>query len=378
MSVKRKKQVSKEIIKIVTNPNLKYFSELEGLIPEDLTIIHINKMRSRRKIKNITNGRRNKISLEILEKILDPNIKNFHEISSFLDEDYTVNEVNNIRARRGLHRIYGETRYLTEEEKDLACSDLENTEDIKALFNDIVPSTQSINTHRAKRGLKPIKSNKFSRYNDDYFQIPNLKNSYWAGFICADGNISQTRDSLNINLDGKDWSHLRKLADELGCNNVGYNKDPRYQNTYIARLSAYSGKICEDLERNFNIVPAKSLIAKPPVGLSKEQELAFIAGYQDGDGSYSFSGTRPTLMSIGTKEILEWILGRLGFSETQLYLNNKNQDLTFVFRIGGNKAIYARSRYIDLDVPFLERKYRRWEKLGLDMEIKKNSQSYNE
>ena len=134
--------------------------------------------------------------------------------------------------------------------------------------------------------------------NENYFAEKSLQACYWAGFIAADGWISEKKvtrkNKLGIKLSIKDENHLIQFKDDIQYSGVIY-KD-LFKAAFIAEntkitenkervsLEITSQKICDDLENIFNVHPRKSLTHEPPVGLIKEQELAFIIGYLDGDG----------------------------------------------------------------------------------------------
>lgn len=74
--------------------------------------------------------------------------------------------------------------------------------------------------------LTPRKS--FSRkrkynVNDDFFESPSLLNSYWAGFIAADGNLSGNYRKLNIGLAKKDKCILEQFLKDIGAENKIWN-----------------------------------------------------------------------------------------------------------------------------------------------------------
>ena len=53
--------------------------------------------------------------------------------------------------------------------------------------------------------------------NLDFFhEINTEEKAYWIGFICADGNVSKTKNLLQINLSYKDVSHLKKIGNIFG------------------------------------------------------------------------------------------------------------------------------------------------------------------
>lgn len=198
-------------------------------------------------------------------------------------------------------------------------------------------------------------------FNEDFFSKPDLENSYWAGFIAADGCVldgGERDNQLVIGLNSKDGYHLEKLKSSIRAGKIDYHKSKvRY------RLS--SNKVCDDLRRVFNITPRKSLALKPPK-LNTDCAYAFIAGYVDGDGCYRRDRTRPRITFVGTYEILSWMMVVYGIEKTPKKTGN-------IFRIDitGDNAIQIRDSYCDMDLPLLERKKNRWEELGLNLKILK-------
>lgn len=201
---------------------------------------------------------------------------------------------------------------------------------------------------------------------DDYFSCPNETNSYWAGFIAADGCIYDRgagQKQLSIILKSDDKSHLAKIAKEIApeSNIQTYRRaaTDKKAETEESRWRVASNQIALDLSERYNIEPRKSTTLKPPVGLSKECNLAYIAGYIDGDGSYFLKGGRPRISIVGTREILDYIA-----SETEIdpYYECYNTYHRAVYT--ARKAQDLRNLYIDMNLPFLDRKYKIWEKKG--------------
>lgn len=217
-------------------------------------------------------------------------------------------------------------------------------------------------------------ASKNAELRSDYFSVPNLHNSYWAGFIAADGNVYKRKAGnrqaiIKIALKSEDDKHLEKFAQAIAHNKKIYHgsiKTLGREYSYSS-IAVSSNIMAKDLESNFNITERKSLTLKPPTHLSEENAIAFIAGYIDGDGSYTHSYGRPILSVVGTKEMLEWILPLLARDKAKISCEGNY----FSFALYGDSAISARGKYINMPLPFLDRKYRRWENLNLDMEIKK-------
>ena len=54
---------------------------------------------------------------------------------------------------------------------------------------------------------------KYQNKNETFFEKPSRVNSYWAGFIAADGCVY--RNTLKITLSKKDKAHLEALSSQL-------------------------------------------------------------------------------------------------------------------------------------------------------------------
>lgn len=210
---------------------------------------------------------------------------------------------------------------------------------------------------------------RYPNFKEDYFSDCNLQNSYWAGFIAADGSISDLKGSegrLSIGLKSTDASHLEALRDAIGAGEVNFHEfyDDRTQKVYYrATYAITSSQVCSDLKSNFNIHPRKSLTHEPPA-LRGRLAYAFIAGYIDGDGSYKYAGNRPELSIAGTTQFLEWVS-----SVTQVKSSIHKQGAIHVAYYRGDNAILLREKYRAFDLPFLKRKINRWESLSLNLKI---------
>ena len=199
-------------------------------------------------------------------------------------------------------------------------------------------------------------------FNENFFAEPNLENSYWAGFIAADGCVSTPAGKslrLSFSLQASDKSHLINFQSSVGAGKIYDDVDRNSCAFYL-----HSNKICKDLGHRFGIFPRKTFTLEPP-DLHGDNALAYIAGMIDGDGSYTYSGTRPRLSLVGTKELLIWISETLG-------LDSRIQPVGNIYTMAfyGDRAIIIRSKIHELEVPLLDRKKYRWESLGLDLTIK--------
>lgn len=194
--------------------------------------------------------------------------------------------------------------------------------------------------------------------NDDYFSELTNENCYYAGFIAADGNIDQTKTKLTIGLSVKDKNFLEKFSQDLKSNyNIYEREKSGFINNYVIITS---NSICYDLERNFNIIPNKSLVYSPP-NLKDSFLDCFIMGLIDGDGTIGFSkrkkGTQDSLyISIaGTYDTVTLVKNRfdeiLEKKTSRLYQHNKNKNF-YQYRISDKNArlifIYFYTRYSNI------------------------------
>ena len=129
------------------------------------------------------------------------------------------------------------------------------------------------------------------KINDNFFEEINPKTAYWAGFIAADGNISKSNNALTITLVDSDSEQLERFLKDTAAD---------YQVTHFERngnafctIHTVSQKMADDLNNNYNIIPAKSLILKAPNidWEDKESIDAYIIGLIDGDGTIGFQKT---------------------------------------------------------------------------------------
>jgi len=150
-----------------------------------------------------------------------------------------------------------------------------------------------------------IEYNKKLRYNykKNSFSVVSEHSFYWAGFIAADGNVSNHGD-FSFGLQKQDEKSVFKLREFLGSNcKIIYRKN-------FTQIRFRAREIVDDLCINFGIVPNKSLIYKIPQNIIDNDNFKhFIRGYFDGDGSFSiinnrsrwgFAGTRSTCMDISS------------------------------------------------------------------------------
>lgn len=207
---------------------------------------------------------------------------------------------------------------------------------------------------------------------DDYFSIPTPVNSYWAGFIAADGSIAHNRPQLRVALASKDISHLASFRRAIGCNSpISHGRAGVYG--YCA-LQLTSKKLVADLNSVFNITPRKTFTLLPPTGLSNKCALAYCIGLIDGDGSvFEYHANdrvarktwhRRVMSVVGTESViafveaaLEPILGPLRLKHSII----KKLKSVWELRVSGYPLLNLYQSARELELPWLHRK---WSTLG--------------
>ena len=141
-------------------------------------------------------------------------------------------------------------------------------------------------------------------FNDRIFeQINSEENSYWFGFLCADGCIHQGQYDYRIELGlcKQDYGHLVKYKNFIGKDNkISYR--PK---TKSYRYNFRDKKVHNDLIAT-GCTPAKSLTLEFPSYniIPKRLMRHFIRGYFDGDGSIWYSNKTCGGSILGTKNFL--------------------------------------------------------------------------
>jgi hypothetical protein len=166
-----------------------------------------------------------------------------------------------------------------------------------------------------KLGLLNDRTIYLPRYtcNANYFDSPNIENSYWAGWLASDGYI-RSRD-LSVNLKCVDKEAIEAFRDAIKyTGKISLENSQKYKTQYGLHIYGNSGrKLSKILQNVWNIIPQKSLILKPPNIIDEECKKAFIIGLFDGDGTYVsyYRKDRPGKYFVfgiyGTEDMLSWV-----------------------------------------------------------------------
>jgi hypothetical protein len=242
-------------------------------------------------------------------------------------------------------------------------------------------STDSITLKGEKLKLKSNRSltRKKININLNFFSNPCENNSYWAGFIAADGCVHKSKNSISVILSEVDKTHLQKFVNNCGYGGeIKTNYKIRKCLGYICKTPTVGINICgvkqwkQELCNNFNITPAKTWTLLPPKQLNHKNQLCYIVGYIDGDGCIYKDTVKPNgyyyerlgLSILGTKPMLDWIKNIFDKISPMKIASKpiKRKNGIYQYRIVGKRAWKISQKLNNLSIPKLERK---WSKLDL-------------
>ena len=243
-----------------------------------------------------------------------------------------------------------------------------NFEELIALFGDrdrlcIANKAKRMGLH--KSGTKHLRN----KINSHFFSEPNLLNSYWAGFIMADGCVLYNRPNmLQIMLSSKDVCHLEQFKEDLSWSGSVITKKKKNKNNYIevCCVNIIDEDITNDLKNNFNVTPRKTYICEPPNLTDEVLILSFIIGYIDGDGSIFLEGINryPKLAITGTNQLISWMKvyidkyfpSKDGYRNANLY-DCKASEHCFTLTISNQRVVKFYEYMLTLNLPVLQRKW---------------------
>lgn len=221
-------------------------------------------------------------------------------------------------------------------------------------------ANSSINCRKLKYG-----------YDEQFFDISDsLLNCYWAGFIAADGCISD-RKLLDINQAPVDRCQIENFVRDIEYkgNIHEYKQNGYKEGKYISLKMTLSQYTVDKLRENFGIVPRKTFILKaPPANLTFEQKISFMIGYIDGDGcidrDYCTNNREyDRIRILGTYELLSWFKELLIQIDSGFEKVNVGKDTgknIHRLSIKGLKATKFLEYCRKFELPMLQRKWNRY------------------
>jgi len=193
--------------------------------------------------------------------------------------------------------------------------------------------------------LRPQRKPRKYQFIDDYFSDYTEENSYWMGFISADGHVGIKRGRIEIKLHAKDVDRLIAFRNALNGDFPIY----RYNTRPHVSVVMFSRKIVNDLIEK-EIGP-KASTSRIPLNIPDTCARHFIRGCFDGDGSITLSRTpngslRPTFQILGSKCLLEWISEKLvGQAGVKSSINIRFKEGCWALCIGSRRSLIKIKHY---------------------------------
>lgn len=199
--------------------------------------------------------------------------------------------------------------------------------------------------------------------DEQFFSTPTLLNSYWAGFIAADGCLhkgKRKRHILRFGLSAKDRSILERFVEDTKY--TGLLTERIYDGHDRVRLAVNSAKQWfEHLEKNFSITGDNKSESLLPPKLSTDLALRYIVGIIDGDGCVYINPSDATVLKIvGTHHLLSWIKGifdALVPSSRIANIHKTQSEFCYQYLVSGERADMLLTILKEIPVRKLERKW---------------------
>lgn len=213
--------------------------------------------------------------------------------------------------------------------------------------------------------------------NESFWETPNLINSYWAGFLAADGHIALRKGnhySIRLEIERGDKHHLEKMKADVEYTGPILDYERKERNSKTSLLCINRDKWAYDLEKNFNIASCKTKRLAPPLHIFENRDdlaLAYLIGYTDGDGTVT--QTKQTIYlswCSASEKILLWIKDFSDYLFPVLRNQNRPRNVKkynnhYRFSIGGKDVCKVKEMMLHLNLPYLRRK---WDKIILPNE----------
>lgn len=205
---------------------------------------------------------------------------------------------------------------------------------------------------------------KYFNKNESFFETPNKANSYWAGFIAADGYVDEDKNILSITLSSKDKEHLEQIKNclnsdyQLRLGKVFLHKTNKEYDTNGFHFA--SEQTVSDLNRNWGIHQKKTSSIRFPQNLSEENKKSYLCGYIDGDGSIVVLGQKRNKLQLsicGNEEFLNGVVLFLKDNGIKIVNNIYRSKGIYNFSVNGKKAIEILDFLYDEEIPLLRRKW---------------------
>ena len=221
----------------------------------------------------------------------------------------TQNAISKILVRCGAKlRTLGEIQPPTFDVEEAARL-YEVSKQTTAEIGELLGVSQSVvASHLNRRGVtKTIgRGTRYKLFDREFFSKVTHTSAYWAGFIAADGCVTEKNNTVSFGVHPDDRILLERLKQSASLEQP-ITLRPNNKGGLYAWMSITCPQWVAALEEHYFITPRKSLTLRPPTHLGWEYVWSYIRGVFDGDGHASADGRRLQLTS-GSKLFLEWVI----------------------------------------------------------------------
>lgn len=221
-----------------------------------------------------------------------------------------------------------------------------------------------------------LKKSKYE-YNHSFFKnIQTEAQSYWCGFIMADGCVAIDKRTnsceLCIKLQAGDYKHLKKFNKSLDGNvpvtffnkMVTFPKKSEPSLSHQCQIRLYSEEMVHDIAK-YGVIPNKSLVKKFPNNIPENLMNHFIRGYFDGNGTIGFVERKHKYCSFatGSKDFAEGLHSYLNekvCKTSGIYLKKDSNVYSFSLKSFESMYLFLTYLYKDATI-YLDRKFHKKE-----------------
>ncbi len=210
-------------------------------------------------------------------------------------------------------------------------------------------------------GIKARTNRKYHIGYIDFFDaIDTESKAYWAGFITADGCITDNKKSLILTLQTRDGSHIERfiaaIHSDYRVRSVRQNSSGRS----YATVQIYDKRFVQGLLKLPGVGPRKtSTIRWPGTFITHNLLRHYLRGYTDGDGGF-YIGVRNNRPSVrhayGVASNFSFISGlqqhlieACNLQKTKLYKRKDKPDRSWSLKYGGRLQVSRIFSYLYKD-----------------------------
>ncbi len=238
---------------------------------------------------------------------------------------------------------------LSEQDRDEICLLYEQGTSIQVIADNYEVACWAISRILDRRGItrRPslIQSCNVNTNYSCFEEICTEEQSYWLGFLYADGCILSTRNSIALKL--KDKEHVEKFREFIGGKQKIHKCIQRWDGfAHLSSLYQYSigsQQIVRDLA-HWGCMPRKTNLIRMPDFLTDNLVRHFIRGFVDGDGTIHCTTARNEwrLSVCGNKSFLlglqRYLVKACSLSYTALVQTKHSPDV-YNLRYSGNLQV---------------------------------------